>query len=214
METLRCRTNKALVTTYDTEGNKLDEALETHGTVVAVKRDGFKYFVAISKEGQDSPPTLKEFDSRSAAVEYSEKVHRCFADYNRVSCPDYNHVSCLSGNLSSRVICPFPEKWNEIHQALCERRAAVGHGTIPEPPLPLIETWAKSTDAQKSKRWQKTIEWLTVHRKKIGLGCLPNTFLSDCHMKFPQFTPQKSVTVGVKELVYLAYRYLVVAAVV
>src|SRR5664280_566438 len=58
-----------------------------------------------------------------------------------------------------QTICPLPDKWNRIYEALM--RAWDSGGRIGDPPpVPLIlNGWVFSNDIQKKERWQATLAW-------------------------------------------------------
>ena len=57
------------------------------------------------------------------------------------------------------IICPEPSPWHDIYLRLVNA-ARESQAKMPMPPRPLIlGGWWGSTDLEKQRRWQETIEW-------------------------------------------------------
>jgi hypothetical protein len=56
-------------------------------------------------------------------------------------------------------VCPQPKVWNDIQNQLL-KHARRNHCTPREPPIPLIlGRWVYSSDVEKKRRWEETIDW-------------------------------------------------------
>jgi hypothetical protein len=65
----------------------------------------------------------------------------------------------IQRTVKMEFICPLPQTWNEIYQALL--RACESSGAkVAHPPVPLIlNGWVFSSDWEKKLRWDETIKW-------------------------------------------------------
>lgn len=65
--------------------------------------------------------------------------------------------------MSNMKICPIPMRWNEIYQQLIAY-SAVHPCAPPTPPIPLIlNGWVFSSDVEKLRQWEATIEWALLN---------------------------------------------------
>lgn len=61
--------------------------------------------------------------------------------------------------MSKVFVCPKPDAWNRVYEALLKVWESSGQ-KIPKPPIPLIlGGWWASSDLQKHNRWENTIKW-------------------------------------------------------
>ena len=78
----------------------------------------------------------------------------------------------MSGK-SMEAICPNPRTWHDIHARL-SKAAMLASPRILPPPRPLILAgWNFSSDLEKKKRWDDTVEWANTHRLNHLIGEIP-----------------------------------------
>lgn len=76
--------------------------------------------------------------------------------------------------MNQNFLCPFPNRWSEIYNDLCEAYEASAGIKLPSivserrsvggPPTPLIlNGWVFSNDDDKQERWQETLRWAERH---------------------------------------------------
>ncbi len=64
----------------------------------------------------------------------------------------------IAKNGESMKICPQPNRWHRVHQALLT--ACRGENINELPPIPLIlNGWFFTSDLEKADRWAETVRW-------------------------------------------------------
>lgn len=87
------------------------------------------------------------------------------------------------------IVCPQPSVWADVHQLLQQKWEAAGRHGEP-PPFPLILAgWIYSSDLDKQRRWQMTLDWAVSNGYADSVASIPDDqFYKTSHLttSYPQ----------------------------